>query len=354
MSRFKYSADECLAIGGAQDAIAPIWLGSRGGAALAIDIPAMTIDVLHEPYVFGGHIVEKTGTRHRDWQLITDGNFEIGPYSYGILDGVPSLPRVLCSDHEDRFVGAAGNETRMTGDFLFAGTAHIHFGHIIVEGLARLWGLSHLKEQLPGSRCMIYETVLRDFAFDLFDLAGVDRAKIIGSPPVGRPDRLFVPSPSMRSHGWIAPQQARVWDAVGARAHERLGGSGPRRVYLSRSKVEGRRLRNEVDVETLFASKGFEIVHPQELSVLQQVKIAHDAEVLAGCVGSQMYLAAFQKRGGRNIILAPENFFLPDDVLIAHAKDHDLSVFFGSLIDRYHVEGWDIDLSELRSFLEEG
>lgn len=66
-----------------------------------------------------------------------------------------------------------------------------------------------------------------------------------------------------------------------------------------------------------------------------------------------MYVSAFQKPGGNNIILAPENFFLPDDMLISYAKGHTLSVFFGSLIDRFHREGWSIDVAKLDSFLDE-
>lgn len=185
------------------------------------------------------------------------------------MDGTPSLPRELCADEEDRFIGTIEDVTPLSGDFFFLGTAHIHFGHMVVEGLTRLWGLSQLASRLGEHNFLIYESVVRDFCFELLALAGVSRAKLIGSPPLARPDRLFVPSPSMRTHNWIAPQQAAVWNAVGSAADERMKHfTGPERVFLSRSSISGRRLQNEKDVEAIFASKGFLIVSPESLPLV--------------------------------------------------------------------------------------
>ncbi len=353
MSPFKYSIAECEAFGGARDAIPRAWAAGETDS-LRLLVPPMVIDVLHKPYVFGGHIREKAGKRHLDRQLVLDQSMQIGAYSYGIMDGTPSLPRELCADDDDVFVGTIEDTTPLGGDFLFLGTAHIHFGHLVVEGLSRLWGLSHLAAQINEPHFLIYETVLRDFAFELLDLAGVSRARLIGSPPLAIPDRLFVPSPSMRTHHWISDQQSAVWDRIGAEANERMQPfTGPRKVFLSRSGVANRCLKNEKEVEQIFAEHGFVIINPETMPITWQIKIAYDADVLAGCVGSQMYLAAFQKQERRNIILAPENFFTKDDLLIAHAKRHGLAVFFGSLTDRFHNEGWHVDTNAMIGFLAE-
>ena len=244
MPSFKYSLEECGAIGGATNAIPQLWIGGET-ESLLLSIPPMVIDVLHKPYVFGGHIREKTGSRHLDRQLILDQSLQLGSYSYGIMDGMPSLPSGLCAENDDVFVGTIEDVTPLGSDFFFLGTAHIHFGHLIVEGLSRLWGLSHLADRIGEHHFLIYETILRDFAFELFDLAGVSRSKLIGSPPLAVPDRLFVPSPAMQTHNWISPQQAVIWDQIGATADKRMQPfTGPRKVFLSRSGIANRRLSN--------------------------------------------------------------------------------------------------------------
>jgi capsular polysaccharide biosynthesis protein len=80
----------------------------------------------------------------------------------------------------------------------------------------------------------------------------------------------------------------------------------------------------------MFAAAGFDIVIPESLTFEDQLKVARRSGILAGCAGSQMYLAAFQPPGGQTAVLAPSNFLFPDDAIIADALDRRLFVAFGS------------------------
>ena len=97
-------------------------------------------------------------------------------------------------------------------------------------------------------------------------------------------------------------------------------------------------------IERRFADAGFDVVRPECLPFEEQLGIARRSDILAGCVGSQMYLAAFQPPGGQTAVIAPSNFLFPDDAIIAEALDRRLIVAFGSAI-RYREPGstWSID-----------
>ena len=70
-------------------------------------------------------------------------------------------------------------------------------------------------------------------------------------------------------------------------------------VYLSRARLGGnlRRARNEVEIEAVVAARGFQVLHPQEMSISEQVAAMRGADVVAGCDGSALHLAAFARPG---------------------------------------------------------
>jgi capsular polysaccharide biosynthesis protein len=70
----------------------------------------------------------------------------------------------------------------------------------------------------------------------------------------------------------------------------------PDRVYLSRSGVPIRTLTNEAVVERIFAGFGFAAVHPERLSVDQQIALVSNALLVAGPSGSALFNLAFQGR----------------------------------------------------------
>lgn len=79
------------------------------------------------------------------------------------------------------------------------------------------------------------------------------------------------------------------------------------RLYLSRRRYKRYRtfgrwrayrpFSNEDEVEELFASLGFEVIHPERLNFAQQVAMYKRAEVVAGYPGSELHNAVFMKPG---------------------------------------------------------
>ncbi|PRE86563.1 glycosyltransferase family 61 protein [Burkholderia multivorans] len=313
-------------------------------------IDNVSLSFLSRPYVFGGRISRRVAGFHFFGQTIVTSDGHLVDGSYGTMDGNRDLPGDILHKEagEFRYQGPQFAE-ELPGVYYLIGNVHRHFGHVLLEGLTRLWALPFFEEN-PTVRFAIYEDEIKPFALTLLELAGVDLDRIVTIPKAAILEKLVVPSPSMRSHRWIAPQQMEVWRTISAHVAGVSPGRPTRKVYLSRKSVPDRPLTNELEVENFFVTQGFEVICPEAIGLKEQIKIANESCVLAGPVGSQMYLAAFQQKGSGCFVVAPRNFYLRDDSLIASANNARLRVCFGSSINfkkPKEERGWCVDVDKL-------
>jgi capsular polysaccharide biosynthesis protein len=215
---------------------------------------------------------------------------------------------------------------RLRGRWLYAGHWSTHFGHFLLEFLPNLWpdpstqgsSLSGVLVHRPARGPMAHrdERVglttpdLTPWQRQLLDLAGYGGIDLqaVHDRPV-RVERLLVPARPVLLKKWALPPAVDVWrrvsEAVGSR------GTHPR-VYLSRTRFHtgvagSQRGRSgeawDSHLDTTFAEAGFEVVHPETLSVAEQVELVRGARVLAGLAGSAMHLSAFAEPGTRVLVV---------------------------------------------------
>ena len=84
-----------------------------------------------------------------------------------------------------------------------------------------------------------------------------------------------------------------------------------RRIYLSRSRLRAgwHQMTNEEEIEKCFEGMGFEIVHPQELSVPDQIALFSKSDTIAGEYGSALHNALFSPPGTKVIALNRINWY---------------------------------------------
>lgn len=214
---------------------------------------------------------------------------------------------------------------RLEGTWLYAGHWAVHFGHLLVEHLTTYWPeptagplagplagivvhrpphapLRHPRRGLEVPRLAAWQR-------DLIELAGhdPDGLRIVHGRPL-RVDRLVVPERPVLLTRWARPEAVALWqrvaEAVGFRG-------GDRRVYLSRTRfhTDARPDRARVDqdrdrhLDDVFASAGFAVVHPETMSIAEQVAVVRGADVLAGLSGSAMHLSVFARPGSHVLTL---------------------------------------------------
>ncbi len=276
--------------------------------------PALYAASLHDVLCFGGLHHDRSREGHT--LLVRDRL--IVPDSYFVRNAIRSLPENPIA------IDGAGIATR-PGLHYFAGAAWEQFGHFLLEGLSRWWLLACLPEAVRAElHFVLYnDRPLRPWQLELLAGLGIGADRLVYLTEPTRFERLIVPSIAYNLHRAAAHAQRDTWERI-ARAFD--NGEGPARVYLSRSRYPHNRvLLNETEVERRFQERGFTILHPQELSIPEQLASIRHARLIAGSAGSAMYLSAFANQGARKLIVSPRSFTFRDDQLIAHLRGERLA-----------------------------
>ena len=124
----------------------------------------------------------------------------------------------------------------------------------------------------------------------------------LASTPTYHPDRFDLPywTGSALSEPHLEYLRQRALD--GAAPGRRL----PKKVYLPRRGFRGRTLRNARELENEFERAGFALVRPETLGFLEQVRLFHDADVIAGPGGAALSNLLFCRPGARVLALTGE------------------------------------------------
>jgi capsular polysaccharide biosynthesis protein len=224
---------------------------------------------------------------------------------------------------------------RLGGTWMYGGHWIGHFGHFFTETVTTLWPEP---EPLDGVVFHAYfggDVGIKPWQRELMDLTGYGdlRVQVVDREAV-LVDRLRLPSRSVVVNGWAHPGAAAVWDRIVAAA----GGSapdGPDHLFFSRTsfntglRAEGRATRSTAErdqaLDEVFAAAGYAVVTPEQLPVLDQIRLAAGAGVLAGCAGTALHLSAFAPAGTRVIEIGDTrspDVQVPQQQVIDHLREH--------------------------------
>lgn len=184
---------------------------------------------------------------------------------------------------------------------IFAGHIHDQYGHFITEFISRLWAIKDIrKNEKLLVRCArgLDEVFTFRWAIELFDLLGLTKDDFICPDHPIRIRKLIVPAPAFAEHGYSYRRMAEFCHALGDRAMERLEGESllkDRNIYISRSRLVCGTVKidNERVLERYLKASGFEIIHPEQLSVHKQISSFRNNNIVVGPVGSAFHTSIF-------------------------------------------------------------
>ncbi|WP_083897392.1 glycosyltransferase 61 family protein [Azospirillum sp. B506] len=120
------------------------------------------------------------------------------------------------------------------------------------------------------------------------------------------------------------------------------GGQGKRKLYLSRGGASIRRLLNDADVVELMMAAGYEIVHPETLSVVEQVSLFADASHVVGVHGAAFTNIAFMASGAKVLEIVgefkPPEFYRKISGILGLSHD-----FIEARIEKIHKKAFFLD-----------
>lgn len=238
---------------------------------------------------------------------------------------------------------------RLSGTWLYGGHWIAHFGHFFTETVTTLWPENQPIEGLVFHSYVASHAGIQPWQAELLGLTGYGHlpVEVVDKAPLWV-DRLLVPSRSVVVNGWAHPGAAAVWRRMAAAAGGPAPG-GPDRVYFSRTsfnaarREEGQPTRSTAErdraLDQVFAEAGYAVVLPEELGVLDQIRLAAGARVLAGCAGTALHLAAFAPAGTKVIEIGDTrspDVQVPQQQVIDHLLGHP-SVFLPAAMEPAEV-----------------
>lgn len=173
-----------------------------------------------------------------------------------------------------------------------------HWGHFLSEGVSRLWAMGEYPELAQYIGLFTAADGIHKNISDLLKLTGHNFYIAEGKrhvPILFR--KAFIPDPSFANQAFAFTGHRHIVSqalANLAQFPQSPGSNQP--VYLSRSQLNACRvIENELDLERQLVAIGVRIVHPESLSLFQQIRLFSEHRHIVGCWGSAFFSTMFAK-----------------------------------------------------------
>ncbi|WP_456406021.1 tetratricopeptide repeat protein [Thiolapillus sp.] len=200
---------------------------------------------------------------------------------------------------------------KLPGTYLYLGWFFNHYGHFILESLARAWAV----QEVPGVDGYIMhvhaaagEPAAHLFAF--FELLGIPQDKLIFVEQDMRVEELLLPSQQAVLSRCISAEMLELYRQLGSRAAlRRQDIQGNEKLYVSRRFLAAdlRTASNEKALEDAFRADGYRLIHPQYMDVTTQLALFNAATQFAGLEGSGLHNVLFSEAPQSVWMLGAEN-----------------------------------------------
>lgn len=214
---------------------------------------------------------------------------------------VPSSQRIgerggdLVGSVDPEIASRGAGHDRFSGRWLYGGHWMAQFGHFITETLTTLW------PQIDEVDGLIFHPFIFGGNIDTWQLTMVRRlgwrVPIVIARHGAVVEELVIPGRPFILNESAGPEAPHVWSRVAS------PWAPSRKVFLSRSGLaeDPRRVPGDERLDALMASQGFDVLHPQNMSLNDQLDAVAGASVLAGVSGSALHLSAFSHPGAKVI-----------------------------------------------------
>jgi len=211
---------------------------------------------------------------------------------------------------------------QIKGRCIYLGVMFNHFGHFLVESLARAWAainvdpsvrvIFHWSHWNPAINVFSDPTKARlpPHVTTVLDALGIDLDRLILADTDLVVEELVIPSSQFRLSEMASTNMCTVYDHLRGQILKKKDVSKlPKKIYFTRRKLKvwTSNLRskwavNEEAVEELFVRRGFEIIAPEQLPFEEQIALTSNATKLAAMTGSSLHMILFNSRPDAEVI----------------------------------------------------
>jgi capsular polysaccharide biosynthesis protein len=189
--------------------------------------------------------------------------------------------------HVDRRAVAATAEH--DDEVVFGGQLFPHFGHFTLETLARIWYARQRPELPIVFAPRVDRPSLEEWQTELFTRFGIlDRTRLLVAP--SRFPKVHFPQPAFEIRNYSSDEYIDSMRIVAGRREP------SERVWLSRRGVDeprGHGNLNARDIERELASRGWQILRPEQHRIDRQLEYLANARRIAGDEGAAFHLLVY-------------------------------------------------------------
>ena len=188
------------------------------------------------------------------------------------------------------------------------------YGHWLLEAISSLWAWDEICRLAGGRRPKLLLSPVHEAPAYVKALClpfGITEADyFFPSSSCTLLHRIFLPTRAYMHMAYVSSTAKAVWNRIAAYYVHLSSLPGLDKIYVSRSRVKGRKLLHESECEELFARRGFRSIHPQELSMADQIRLFAEARYIAAPVGSAIHNVVFSRNPGdlKTLFAAPRDF----------------------------------------------
>jgi capsular polysaccharide biosynthesis protein len=264
----------------------------------------------------GGYMAERLYASRLPGAMVDPGTFVICPTEQQYLLDSFRYPTGLTRWGYEHVQGSVYRRERKPIEerdervVVLGAQTNYNYSHWLIESVARVLAFAPLDDGSP-----LYLTPrLEPWQREALSLAGVPTGRLLEMERRKRADRrklvrfreIFAVSRGMSVMAALIPAAvtavANLTQAIG-----KTNAPARRRLFVSRARAELRHITNEPQLVEVLATHGFHTVHPQDMSVSEQIAMFANAEVVIGSFGSGLTGLIFSPPGTLAIELQPED-----------------------------------------------
>lgn len=194
--------------------------------------------------------------------------------------------------------------------FVYAGRLTPHFGHFLTESLPRYWSL--ISDRSEKKKILVHcnnpQLFFSAFPFskEILNALGLTEEDFSFWCEAVRLRSVEIPHASFRNQAYAHPAFQKLCQYIGEKTISRLEINPNRRpVWLSKSALRSgvARVVNELEVEQELYLAGVDVIHPEDLSFPEQVRLFLERSTIIGTTGSAFHVSLFAPPPKRMILI---------------------------------------------------
>ena len=275
--------------------------------------------------------------------VITPDNYLLGDLSRDYPWFLPGCPYQERAEHKIFELKQIPPVEKIAGKVaLLSGLAgHVYY-HWMIDIIPRIELIQRSGIEIGEIDWFVVNSLSKPFQRETLELLGIPKAKIIESDRHSHIQATEMIVPSFPGYlDWV-PQGTVKFLRQAFMSQVNLNNTGiGNKVYISRAKSRNRQLVNELEVSELLYSEGFQTIFLEEMTVLEQVAVFSNAEVIVASHGSGLTNLVFCSPKTKIIEIFSPNYIRTDYWMISQQLQ----------LEHYYIVGENFDCVFLRNLM---